>query len=80
VRVELAWGVLEHKGRWRGIACFWCQVRRNEIATLWRFLGSCATNAPQAKVRGGSNMRKHRIRAQSGISDGEIPAADTVRR
>jgi hypothetical protein len=40
------------KGRWRGIACFWCQVRRNEIATLWRFLGSCATNAPQAKVRG----------------------------
>jgi hypothetical protein len=51
-RVEMARRVLEHKGRWRGIACFWCQVRRNEIVTLWRFFGSCATNAPQAKVRG----------------------------
>ena len=78
-RVEVVRLVLEHKERWRGIACFWCQVRRNEIATLWRFFGSCATNAPQAKVRGIEHA-KAQNRAQSGISDGEILAADTVRR
>jgi len=59
-RVEVVRLVLEHKGMWRTFGGFWRQVSHDEGATLWRFLASCATNAPQPKVRG-SNMRKHRI-------------------
>jgi hypothetical protein len=74
--MELSGGYWEHKERWRGIACFWSQVRRNEISTLWRFFSSSATNALQAEVRGIEHA-KAQNRAQSGISDGEIPAANT---